>query len=157
MAGLDELTEELKDILEEAEATTLLEIINKLQQQEEVKVEKLKRKDNCWIDGRKCPYGSPEGKLILASVKWCVGCHAFIDYRETYSFQKLIEDPLETEEIMKTKEEIEGELETIEDLLEDLAAKNNSDCPIIKDFIRVISDRLDLAEIQIVRQDNLPF
>lgn len=146
-----EKLEELIETLRSANASTMLEMIQSATGKA--------ADDACWIDGDRCNYGNPRGRLNQVSPNWCPFCQKLEDnmwrieelFKKGGIREKIEENILEEARAEMTKA-AEEKMQTVENLLQNLASNEDN---MIKDFIKVVSKELMLDEVRIIQEEKL--
>jgi|SRR3989344_8827815 len=152
MKAKSEIIKELKellDILRGSEASTVLEMIQNICS--------IPSDNACWINGEKCPYGDPGGRIDHAPIRWCSNCQKLND--NSWMIENLLSEGAIKEIAEETitnsiEEEINEKTETLMEVLQGLADEKNAKV-IIKDFIKVIGKELNLDKIEVLTQKKL--
>lgn len=111
--------------------------------------------DACWIDGKKCPYSSPQGRLILASPGCCRTCQRLSEY--SYALKELvagsdIKNEITEEFSEAVKEELNESAQNLSELLHKLVKGKD---PLLEDLVRVLNAELSLKEVLVVVADDI--
>ena len=108
----------------------------------------------CWIDGRPCPYGDPEGRFSETPVQFCQECHINYDSRlEELFVNSEFLDKHDKEVEQDVREEISFDSVDLLDLLKE-RAKNTGD-NVLSGFVETIGNKLKLGEIMVVEVDKI--
>jgi len=115
--------------------------------------------NSCWFDGKKCPYGAPNGKFIEAPLRWCVKCQTVENNNEVLEEIFIgTEIPKEdTEEDIKEKntEEIKKELEDYSENLKELLFEFAKGDETTVSLINLLDKYLEFGGVEVIRKEKI--
>ncbi|MEK7575638.1 MAG: hypothetical protein AAB491_00955 [Patescibacteria group bacterium] len=153
----------LKEILKDSDSVEVLKILDSLGNTKDLILREIsdKKIGNCWINGSRCQYSNPEGKIIYAPIELCARCQIFLYFKETESFRLLlkgmINDEIE-ERIDDLKIQYGKKSKDTNEFLENLIDRSEKDEKIkliLRDFLKVLNNCLDLEKIDILAMEDI--
>ena len=115
-------------------------------------------KDACWFDGNKCPFGTPNGKLTEAPLRWCTKCQTVRNNSQVlgeFLMRAEIEEEIEEEIKRENTEEIKQELENCSENLKELLLEFANGDEISENLINLLDKYLEFGEVRVIRKEKI--